>query len=334
MRKMFKTGLLLCALVAGKQVRAQVDPHYTQYYMYPQYLNPALTGAFDGSVRLTGIYRNQWGNISTPYSTPGISADFTTEKSMNFGVSVLNQSAGDGGYNYTTAYGSAAFTGVRFGANGSQRIVIGLQAGMVNRRFDRAKLTFGDQWNPITGYNPGTSMDAIPNTSSTVFDAGVGALYYDARPDRKANVYLGVAASHLTQPKDNFSGKDEAKLPIRYNVHGGIRFNISEQFSLVPNALYMRQGTASETMVGAYAQLKASEKTDLMLGVNYRISDAIAPYLGVTYNNMVIGCSYDVNVSDLGRMASGSNAFEVSITFIGKRKTNTKVDGNFVCPRL
>ena len=334
MKKMFKTGLLLCALASGKQMCAQVDPHFSQYYMYPVYLNPALTGAFDGNVRVTGMYRNQWSNITSPYSTPGISADFTTNKSMNFGVNLLNQSAGDGGYNYTTAYASAAFTGLRFGVNGSQRIVLGLQAGLISRRFTPGKLTFGDGWNPVTGYNPGASTEMLAKTSSSVFDAGAGAMYYDARANRKANVYIGASVAHLTQPKDHFAGTEDARLPMRYTLHGGIRFNISEQFSLVPNALYMRQGTASETMVGAYAQFRASMRTDLMFGVNYRHKDAVAPYVGVTFNNLVIGCSYDANISDLGKMAGGSNAFEISISFIGKRKTKTDVEGNFICPRL
>jgi hypothetical protein len=49
---------------------AQVDPHFSQYYVYPAWVNPALTGIFDGSYRVSGIYRNQWGNVSSPFSTP------------------------------------------------------------------------------------------------------------------------------------------------------------------------------------------------------------------------------------------------------------------------
>ena len=335
MKKILTTGLILFALISGKELAAQVDPHFSQYYMHPSWLNPALTGAFDGNVRVTGIYRNQWNNISSGFKTPGVSADFATEKNVNFGVSVLNQKAGDGGYSYTTAYGSLAYTGLRFGVNGTQRIVLGMQAGLVDRRFDANKLTFGDQWNPITGYNAGSvSLDRLNATSSSVFDAGLGALYYDGRADRKANVYLGVSASHVTQPKDKFTGDSDAKLPIRYNVHGGVRINVNENFSITPNALYSRQGSASETVVGAYGQFRVAESTDFMLGANYRVKDAVAPYVGLMYNNLIIGCSYDVNTSDLGKMAKNSNAFEVSITFIGKKKGKTNVDGNFVCPRL
>jgi type IX secretion system PorP/SprF family membrane protein len=336
MKKIFEAGMLtILWLMCTVTSQAQVDPHFSQFYMFPTYLNPALTGAFDGNVRLTGIYRNQWSNISSPFSTIGVSGDFSTNKSMNFGASVLNQTGGDGGYNYTTAHGSAAFTGLRWGTNGTQHLVIGVNAGIVSRSFDRSKLTFGDQWNPITGYNPGaTSMENLTQTSSTVFDAGVGLLYYDGRPNHKANVYLGASANHLTQPNDPFSATGDAKLPIRYSFHGGVRIAVSQNFSLTPNALYMAQAGASEAMLGLYSQFRISAASDLMLGVNYRHEDAVAPFLGITFNGLVIGCSYDANISDLGKMANGANAFEFSVSFIGKRKVKPGVDGNFVCPRF
>src|SRR5215831_19358113 len=113
----------MAALLFGlaKGVRAQ-DPHYTQYYVYPSWLNPSLTGVFDGDYRVSGIYRNQWGSVATPFQTPGLALDLNTNKNTSFGISALRQKAGDGGYYYTTAYASMAYSGVRFGENGNQRI--------------------------------------------------------------------------------------------------------------------------------------------------------------------------------------------------------------------
>ncbi|MCU0388767.1 MAG: PorP/SprF family type IX secretion system membrane protein [Chitinophagaceae bacterium] len=335
MKNLILSGLLLLVLFRSNESNAQVDPHFSQFYMFPTYLNPALTGAFDGNVRLTGIYRTQWGSVGTPFKTYGLSGDFTTNKSMNFGGSVMNQTAGDGGFNYTTANASAAFTGLRWGTEGTQHLVIGVNAGIVSRNFNPSKLTFGDQWNPITGYNPGNATtESFSQTASTVFDAGVGALYYDGKAGKKANLYLGASANHITQPDDPFSAEGDATLPMRFSFHGGVRIAINEQFSLTPNALYMKQAGAEESMIGLYGQFRLSNASDLMLGVNYRHEDAVAPFLGITINGMVIGLSYDSNTSDLGRSVSGTNAFEFSVSFIGKRKVKTDVDGNFVCPRL
>jgi type IX secretion system PorP/SprF family membrane protein len=322
------------AVISLCKVSAQVDPHFSQYYVYPAWLNPALTGAFDGKYRVSAIYRTQWGNISSPFSTPGVSGEFTTEKNINYGVSILNQKAGDGGYNYTTAYGNISYTGLKFGRGQSQRIVFGFQAGIIQRKFDRSKLTFGDQWNPITGYNPSNvTADVLPRTTASNFDASFGVVYFDAQPGKKANPFLGVSVSHLTEPDDKFSGSGTETFPMRYTLHGGVRFSLSEVFSITPNFLFLKQGTAEENMAGAYGKYKVGPATDVLLGANYRINDAISPFIGFTHNNMLVGVSYDVNTSELGRIANGSNSFEISISFIGRKNTKTP-EIEFVCPRL
>jgi type IX secretion system PorP/SprF family membrane protein len=332
----FTKALLMLIIVSltGKKLQAQSDPHFSGYYVYPSWLNPALTGVFDGSYRLSGIYRSQWGSVNSPFKTYGVAADVKTNSNINVGGSLLNQAAGDGGYNYTTAYGSASYTGVRLGDFEQHRIVFGLQAGFIQRKFDPAKLHYGDQWNPITGYNPAnTTNDMITKTSSMTFDAGFGILYYNAQPGKKYNLFGGFSAMHLNRPADQFSATGDARIPVRYTAHGGVRVQLSELFTLTPNVLYMRQGTAQEKMLGAFGSYKLSEETDLMLGANYRFKDAFALYTGFNYKNVMLGLSYDVNSSDLGKISRGSNSFELSISFIGRKKLKTPA-GEFVCPRL
>lgn len=335
MRKSLRFSLLM--LLAGitlQKVNAQVDPHFTQYYVYPSWLNPALTGAFDGDYRVSGIYRNQWGNISSPFSTFGISGELTTKKNVNIGVSVMKQKAGDGGYGYTTGYANFAYTGVRWGVNETQRLVFGIQAGFIQRRFDRSKLTFGDQWNPVFGYNPGTpSNDVLNRTSATAFDVGAGVMYFDAQPGKKANLFAGFSVSHLTKPEDQFSATGNAKFPIRITGHAGIRLAVSDVFSITPNFLYLSQGSAREKMIGAYGQYKATPDVNMLLGANYRFEDAISPFVGFTYKNMMVAASYDINSSDLGKLVNGSNSFEISLSIIGRKSVKTP-EVEFVCPRL
>jgi type IX secretion system PorP/SprF family membrane protein len=329
MRKLF----VLLALGLGLKAGAQVDPHFTQYYVYPSWLNPALTGVFDGDYRVSGIYRTQWGNISSPFSTPGISLDFNTNRNANFGVSALKQSAGDGGYTYTTAYGNFAYTGVRFDG-GMKRLVFGLQAGLIQRRFNPQKLTFGDQWNPVTGFNPtNPTSEVITRPTASSFDAGAGVFYYDAKPGKKTNLFAGFSVAHLTRPTDDFAGTAGAKLPMRFTGHAGLRIAVSDLLSVTPNALYLRQGSASETMIGAYAQYRSNPNLEFLFGANYRFKDAVSPYVGFYYKNLVLGVTYDANVSQLGKIARASNSFEISLTFIGRKSAKTP-EAEFICPRL
>lgn len=319
------------------RIDAQTDPHFTQNYTYPLYTNPAMTGTADGDYRISAVYRSQWGSISNPYRTTGLSFDTRTNKNVALGINLLNQSAGDGGFDYLNAYGSIAYTGVKWGKDFSHRLVLAIQGGLINRRVNPSKFKWGEQWNPITGYNAGNATsETFARTSSSTFDVGAGALYYDATPGKKANAFGGISFFHLNRPKDPIISTQSTelnKLPLRYTVHGGVSFNLFERTSIVPHVLYMQQGTAKEIMLGTYVQLNVNEYTDFMFGGYYRNKDAVAPFVGVDWKNFMIGLSYDVNTSKLGAMSRNVNSFELSLTYV--KRTGTKGIFEFIrCPRL
>ena len=323
----FTIALLLITVV---KTVAQTDPHFTQHYTYPMYINPALTGSADGDYRVSAVFRNQWGSISNPYRTIGVSFDARTNKNVALGVNVMNQSAGDGGFNYLTSYASFAYTGVKFGKDLNQRIVMAMQGGIINRRVNSSKFKWGEQWNPITGYQPSNpTTESFSQTASTVLDIGAGILYFDATPGKKTNAFGGVSVYHLNKPKDPIISMQSTVLnviPMRYTVHGGVSFNMSERTRIVPHVLYMRQGTASETMAGIYGQVNVNEETDFMLGAYYRLNDAAAPFVGFDYKNFVIGLSYDVNTSKLGSLTKNVNSFELSLTYVKRSGTRSVID--------
>lgn len=316
---------------------AQTDPHFTQQYTFPMYINPALAGSADGDYRASAIFRNQWGSISNPYRTLGVSFDARTNKNVALGINLLNQSAGDGGFNYLTSSFSFAYTGVKFGTDLSQHIVMAIQGGIINRRVDRSKFKWGEQWNPITGYQESNTVtETFSQTSSTVLDIGAGILYFDASPEKKINPFGGFSIYHLNKPKDPIISVQSTELntiPVRYSIQGGLSYNLSERTRIVPHVMYMRQGTASEATLGVYGQINVNGDTDFMLGGYYRAKDAVAPYVGIDYKNFVIGLSYDVNASKLGSMTKNVNSFELSLSYIKRSGTRSVID--FIrCSRL
>ena len=328
----FKIGVILVC-IGFKNAHAQVDPHSSQYYMNPLYLNPANTGTFDGVYRVSAAYRNQWRDITNAFSTVALTGEVNTNKNISFGINLLNQSAGDAGYNFLNGYLSIAYSGLRFGDG--QHISLGLQAGFINRRIDATKFKSGDQWNPITGYNPSNiSNDVFLTNSATSFDAGAGFLYYDGREGKKVNIYAGFSAFHLTKPGDPFTNAaDKQTIPIRYALHAGVSLNISDVVTVVPNLLYMGQGNAEEKMLGAYLELAANSHVDFLIGANYRFNDAFSPFAGFTYNKFTVGLSYDANISSLGKMAGNANNLELTLSVTGKNKNRIDLD-YLKCPRL
>jgi type IX secretion system PorP/SprF family membrane protein len=324
--------MALLACITGKTVRAQVDPHFSQYYIQPMTMNPAFTGAFDGDYRISGIWRSQYVNT---LNTRGISAEKTTNKNANLGFNLVNQVSSDGAYSFTNGYLTFAYTGVRFGRNADHYLVMAIQMGFISRKFDVNKMQFGSQWISGVGYDPSSnSNETFLKPQVTSFDAGAGIAYYDATPNKTASLFGGISAYHITQPVNPFlSDQAQSKLNIRYSVQAGVRIAASDLLTIVPTAIYMKQGDAQERMGGVYFQVYANENTDVMFGAYYRISDAIVPFAGFYYKGITFGLSYDVDASAKSAAGSKGNSLEISISYVGKRKSNTGVP-RFWCPRF
>ncbi|NIG52605.1 PorP/SprF family type IX secretion system membrane protein [Chitinophaga sp. Cy-1792] len=335
MKRIFIIAILLWSSLLPRFATAQVDPHFSQYYAYPLWLNPALTGIIDGDFRINGDYRNQWANYGKPFSTAGVSIDAATDKNIGIGANVLNMSAGDAGYNYLNAMASVSYSGVKFGRTKTSQIVFGINFGLLNRRIDPAKFQTGSQYNPTIGFDPSIANgENISKTSASSFDAGAGAVYFDSNPNHRFNPFLGFSAAHLTQPKDPFSADGQEKtLPIRWLIHGGTKIKLNEQFSLTPTGLYMHQGNAEETVVGAYASMTVNPDFDFLLGFNYRFNDSAIPMAGFHFKGFTLGLSYDANTSNMHRLVNGSQSFEVSLSFISRKKRMLNQE-YFICPRL
>ncbi|HEY4966258.1 MAG TPA: PorP/SprF family type IX secretion system membrane protein [Puia sp.] len=324
--------MVLLACIWVKDLDAQVDPHFSQYYIQPMTMNPAFTGAFDGDYRISGIWRSQYGNT---LNTKGISAEKTTEINANFGFNLINQASNDGAYSFTNGYLTFAYTGVRFGKNADHYLVMAMQLGFISRKFDINKMQFGSQWVSGVGYDAsGNSGETFLKPQVTSFDAGAGIAYYDATPNQTASFFGGISAYHITQPVNPFlTDQNQSKLNVRYSAQAGVRINASDQLTIVPTAIYMKQGDAQERMGGVYFQAYANENTDVMFGAYYRISDAITPFAGFYYKGLTFGVSYDVDASAKSAAGSKGNSLEISISYVGKRKSNTGVP-RFWCPRF
>lgn len=334
MRKHFFLFVIVSFLLAGSfKAQAQVDAHFSQYYAYPMWLNPALTGVIDGEYRAQVNYKRQWASITSPFNTIGASLDVYPHegRGLGMGITVLNQAAGDGGYNYTDALLSASFR-IPLDVKQFNQISIGAQGGIINRHINPNKFQFGSQYNPILGFDPAASSgESFGKTSATSIDANVGILYFNGNPYARLNPFFGAAICHLSRPHDPFIGKEDQKLPMRYDLHGGLRIKMSDNLRITPNALFIGQGNADEVAAGAYAQYSLEGYNELLLGATYRLNDAIIPYVGFSLSSFTLGLSYDVNVSSLNQASNGRGGIEISLSYISHKKVQ---DPRFICPRL
>jgi type IX secretion system PorP/SprF family membrane protein len=121
--------------------RAQ-DIHFTLYDMVPLMFNPGQTGAFSGSYRVAGIYRDQWVSVTgapNEFKTPGFSVDvplikgFRDNDWVGVGVIFYSDKSGSLGLQNSAFKLSAAYH-FALDKKGNTVLSLGFQTGSVKRR--------------------------------------------------------------------------------------------------------------------------------------------------------------------------------------------------------
>jgi type IX secretion system PorP/SprF family membrane protein len=328
--------ILISYVLAVSQILGQVDPHFTQYYQFPLFLNPALAGVIsNGNIRASAIYRNQWNAIITPYSTLGISSDMSLSDDLGLGVQMTNQTVGSGGYNNTNIHLSIASQSLKIGGYGDQIVSFGLQAGLMMKSFNRSKLQFSDQFNAAIGFDPSKTSNALAYLQTfdqTLPDFGAGVYYVDQTPDQQVNIYFGGSLSHLWAGNDQFI-EGNSSLPINTKIHGGAQIIANDRLNIYPNLLGMFQGTASEIVLGGHLEYKIQEKNAFIFGSNYRIGDAINLIAGYKLESINFGLSSDVHLSSMSSASKSVFSLEFSVGYILYHKQLGR-NSDFACPRL
>ena len=299
------------------RVNAQIDPHFSQIYAYPLWLNPALTGVFDGDARFSANFKDQWTGITNGYQTGAVSADYKATEKVSLGLNLLNQVAGSANFNYFAAYGTFGY-GIAISGDGTKKLHFGLQVGFIDRSFNAGMLQFDDQYNPLIGYDPNISSgENFSATDAFIFDSGAGIYYEDTNAGDKVHLFGGASVFHINGAPDPFAAPGtKMVLPVRFNLHGGVKIMASESLDITPNIIYIRQQQNQIRAADIYAEFKSKDDNSMMIGAMYRWDDAVVASFGFRLKSTVIGISYDINTSPLNAVTNGRGGLELSLNYI------------------
>jgi type IX secretion system PorP/SprF family membrane protein len=323
------TPLIFIALLVLPSALWAQDIHFSMFYASPLTLNPALTGANDGTYRAAAIYRNQWQSVTTPYNTFAASYDMKLlqDKLKNdvFGVGGLIQSdqSGDGKLSSTSAMLSAAFH-KSLDKNHRHFIGLGAQFAFTQNSLKWQQLAFPDQFSG-TDFNLSQSNgENFSRPTVNFFDMNIGLLQQSTFNDIVSNM-TGVAIYHLVEPNESLLDKN-VKLADRFVVHEGLRLKAYKNFYICPNFIFMYQNKAQEINLGsAFEYHLPGPKTETVLSIGgwYRIGDAAAVSAGVEYYKVRLMFAYDINTSSLKPATNERGAFELAIIYTGIIKTKS-----------
>lgn len=266
--------ILLLVLFTSILLSASAQDHmFSQFFNAPVYLNPALTGQFEGDLRMNMIYRNQWTSIggggfnylsaSIDYKVPqfggGIGLMFNRSSE---GTAYLNKNNLAATYSYSV--GSDDFI-----------LSFGLQAGITNRTIDFSKLIFNDQIDDRLGFIAGstTAADKPSFDNRFYFDSGAGINLV------AGNLMVGAAMQHLNHPDESFTG-DKALLPIRTTAHVSYMLSVTHDDNIdddqksyvIPSVVFYKQASTQTMDFGMQYKHRS-----VNAGVWYRTSGVSGP---------------------------------------------------------
>ncbi len=340
---MRKLLLAILVLISTQTLKAQ-DPNFSQFFVSPLTLNPAMTGKFNGDFRIAGNYRDQWPEISKAYITSTISLDAPIMRNRiseldtwGIGIMAMTDKTSNGvlSSNYisiSTAYHKG------IDEDGLHQIGLGFQGTYANKRLDGTKLDFLDELDANGGFT-GVSEEPIDDQQINVdhFDFNIGALY-NGSTDGYNNFYVGVSAYHINRPRESFTGNIFYQINPRYTVNAGGAIPIGDRTKTVYlSSLYSNQAGATNIVMGGAMGLLVNgdedNPTTFFAGAWTRfnnVNDAIIPYVGLEFGNFRFGASYDVNISSLKTASQSRGGLEVSLIFIRRPPGYKPVP----CPRF
>ena len=335
---------LIILLLSVMKVGFSQDPNFSQFFVSPLTLNPALTGKFNGDFRVAGNYRDQWPEISKAFITSTISFDMGIMKnklseldSWGIGVMAMTDKTANGVLSgnfisISTAYHKG------LDEDGQHQIGIGFQGTYSSKRLDGSKLNFLDELDQNGGWTV-PSSEAIDNrqVNTSHFDFGVGGLY-NGSTDGYNNFYIGVSAYHLNKPKESFTGDVFYQLSPRTTVNAGGALPFGDRSTTAYfSSLFSSQAGATNIVAGGAVGFLLNEDednpTNFFAGAWARfnnVNDAIIPYIGLEYQGLRFGASYDVNISSLKTASQSKGGIEISLIYI-KRPAGYKA---MACPRF
>ena len=315
------------------------DPHFSQFFMAPNFINPAITGASQSDWRVMGNLRQQWGNAGTPFNTQALAFEMKligketddpnvfNQNTLAIGLSLMLDQSMFGAFRSTYGLGTLSY---KAALSDEQSLSLGIQGMYGDRFIDYNRLTFGEQFTS-GGFDVSfpSGEQALSNMKAFV-SLSAGLLYNYHNED--INFEIGASAFHLNNPKQTFMNDPNQIIPKRYLAHANLEYPVSERLSLNLNTCYQIQALPSYFSVGGALgwDLTGEKNSIFYAGGWFREGDSFYPFAGWLIENVQIGFSYDITHSKQNLGPSIPRSFEMS--FVLKQKSDPNKKNHVGCP--
>src|SRR5437773_1795385 len=314
------------------------DIHFSQFYETPLYRNPAFAGIFTGDVRVQAVFRSQWNSFVDAYKTASLNAEYKMpvgkgEDFVTCGLEAFYDRAGSADLT-TTIITPVINYHKSISKEKNMYLSAAFMGGIVNRRFDRSRITTNNQ------YDVGTDGENFSRTHYSYWDGSAGISFNSGLGNNpQNNLLVGVAYNHFNTPKNSFYENANVLLDSKWVFSCDFKVGVNENSWLTLHSDYSRQGTYKEVIGGVLYGIKIGPVFDdpdytISGGAFLRWNDAIIPVIKIDYHPFSIAMSYDVNISQLKTSSYGRGGAELSVTYIGALDRRNSSLNAVHCPRF
>lgn len=342
MKQTLKLFLALTVLILHFGAKSQ-DIHFSQIFETPLLRNPSLAGVFTGDIRVQSVYRTQWNTVTVPYQTTSLSGEYkksvgSGDDFITIGGQILYDKAGTVALSTTQVLPAFNYQ-KSLSDQKNMYLSLGVMGGLVQRRFDRSKMTTNNMYDGTSFNEILTDGETFVSPSYAYFDGSVGMSFNSQiGTNDNNNMFLGISYHHLNQAKRiSFYNSSSEQMTPKWVASSGFRIGSGSASYITIQADYSKQGSYTEIVTGALYSIKLQDVDNPMYmihaGAYMRLNDAIIPVVKLECKPVAIAVSYDANISQLKQSSSGHGGYEVSLTFLQAKYHNSSLE-KVRCPKF
>ena len=287
MKKIFFASIL--ALLSIIDVKAQQDPHYTQYMYNMNVINPAYAGSKE-NLAIGLLFRKQWVEIEDAPTTFTATGHSPIGKNVGLGLSVISDRIGPVEEN--NIYGDFSYT---LNLGGEHRLALGLKAGVTLQKIGLNSEIAASLPVPTDGA-------FAENSSNANLNIGTGIFYYTNKYYLAFSVPNMLKATHL-----DYNGVEYGNDIQHYFLTGGYVFDLTPRLKFKPFFM-VKSAFNAPTSFDISTNFLMFDK--LELGVSYRNQDAVSGLINFKINDGIrIGYAYDYITSRINAVSKSSHEF-------------------------
>lgn len=346
MKKIFIIVFTLLSITTWAQ-----DIHFTNFQLAPMSLNPALTGGFQGTLRASGIFRDQnAGGYNTlaggfEYNIPfgfrkqdwiAVGLEYIQDKEKIVdGINVRKISM----TNISVAY--------HFPLDKKYKNTLSaaIQYKLLSHNINLQNLNTPFY---LTSGSYSTFFDEIKNSGQDGEGKSIslkdweGAFALRSKIGKKNSFSAGLSFAHILKLDQAASGTGGStttpvdNVPLRMTFFSQAEFFVNDKISIQPAVLFQHQKPFSEFAVQSLVGLVFNEKKNIKInpGLGYRFGDALEFLFIMDFGKFKFGAAFDLTTSGYKSSEGKQNAFELGLTYTTTIIKKPKVKPVIFCPRL